>query len=87
MSSRDEHQGIVSAAIQEVEDLQALLGIAVEKADAALGTISQAVGDSDLIESGRNAREFTAGVRDQLTELIGRLHAATEELIRYSGGF
>jgi hypothetical protein len=78
---------IVAAAIQEVEDLQALLSIAVEKADGAMGMIAQAVGADSLFESARNAREFTAAVRERLSELIGMLHAAIEELVRYGGGF
>jgi hypothetical protein len=74
------------SAIDAVALLQEHLAMATQQTDVAMGSILSATGSTE-VESARNALDFIAGIREQLTEIYGMSEAAVAELRRYMGGF
>jgi hypothetical protein len=83
---RGEHFGAVHAAIDAVAVLQERLAMATEQSDVALGAILACTG-STQVESGTNALNFIAGIKDRIDECFGVAEQAIAELHRYAGGF
>ena len=81
------HAQACGFAIAELQGLQHFLGAAREKADQTVGAIIMATGEQNTTESGRNAVEHAAAVRDRIPEMIGMLEVAVQEMRRYRGGF
>lgn len=86
MTSREGHFEAVGFAGLKVEEMQAALASVLPIAEEALGTIANAIGESDR-ESATNAHAFTAEIIDRVTELVGQCENVKAELQRYQSGF
>lgn len=80
------HQGAVAAAIERIADLKEALAMATDRAETAVGLTLESVGATET-ESGRNALDFLAGVKERVNEAYGMAMQAEQELNRYRGGF
>jgi hypothetical protein len=85
--SRELHSGAVQIALQEITDIQEMIGAAKDHADRALGAVGVAVGGDPAVESARMAMAWAGGLPERLEELVGQCEAIKSELTRYAGGF
>jgi hypothetical protein len=85
--SRDGHVQAVGFAGLQIEELENMLLAVKEKQQECLGLVATAVGEQPVVESARNALEFTAALDDRLGELVGMCESIKAELNRYGGGF
>lgn len=87
MQGRDSHFEGVGFAGLAVEELQAVIMVAREHQQTALGLIFVAVGHNPVVDSAQNATAYAAAIGDQLADLIGMCEQLKAELNRYGGGF
>jgi hypothetical protein len=83
---RGQHWEATHAAIDAVGVLQERLAMATEQSEVALGAVLACTG-STQVESGQNALNFLAGIKDRIEECFGVAEQAVAELQRYAGGF
>jgi hypothetical protein len=85
--SRDDHVQAVGFAGLQIQELENLIITAKERQQECLNLVATAVGEAPVVESARNALEFTAALGDRLDEVAGMCESIKAELNRYGGGF
>jgi hypothetical protein len=85
---REDHVQAVGFAGLKIQEVENVLMQAREMLNnEALPLVLVAVGDNPIIDSARNALEFTQLMDQKIEELLGIAEQAKAEMNRYSGGF